>query len=78
MRPHVPVAAERRVAAPLVAGESDETAFLVEGARDGVDAAPELVGDLEIVPLVAGDVEQGVVARETEVVLDGVRPYGLL
>src|SRR6185295_9873899 len=44
-----------------------EAARLVEGARQRVELAPERAGDLEVVALVAHDVEEGLVAAELEV-----------
>ena len=64
---HVAVAADRRVGRPLVARDAHEAAGLVELARQRVQLAPERAGDLEVVALVAHDVEEGLVAAELEV-----------
>ena len=64
---HVAVAADRRVGRPFVAGDADEAAGLVELRRQRVELAPEGAGDLEVVALVAHDVEEGLVAAELEV-----------
>ena len=64
---HVAVAADRRVGRPLVAGDAHEPARLVELLRQRVELAPERAGDLEVVALVADDVEEGLVAAELEI-----------
>ena len=60
----VVVAAHGRIAGPLVTGEDDEAAVLVHALCRGVDLGPEGVGDLEVVGLVAGDIEEGEIAGE--------------
>ena len=64
---HVAVAADGGVGRPLVAGDAHEPAGLVELAGERVELAPERAGDLEVVALVAHDVEEGLVAAELEV-----------
>ena len=76
--PDVVVAPERGVAGPLVAGEGHEAPRLVELGGELVELAPEVVRDLEVVPLVAADVEERPVAGEREVVARGVGADGLL
>ena len=76
--PDVVVAPERGVPRPLVAGEGHEAAGLVELRGEVVELAPERVGDLEVVPLVAADVEERPVAGEREVGAGGVGADGLL
>ena len=76
--PDVVVAAEGGVAGPLVAGEGHEAAGLIELGGELVELAPERVRYLEVVPLVAADVEERPVAGEREVVSGRVGADGLL
>ena len=76
--PDVVVAAEGGVARPLVAGEGHEPARLVELGGELVELPPERVRNLEVVPLVAADVEERPVAGELEVGAGGVGPDRLL
>src|SRR5262249_56984100 len=59
----VAVAAHAGIAGPLVAGQADEAAGRVELRGQPVELFPERVGDLEIVALMADDVDEGLVAR---------------
>ena len=70
----VVVAAERRVRRPLVTEERDELARVVEVPDRLLDLRPELVGDLEVVAGVRGEVEERTVTRVIEVLLDGPGP----
>ena len=63
----VPVAADGRVARPLIARKGDESAVLVVLCRQFVHMLPEGVVDLEVVRLVGGCVEEGLVAGEIEI-----------
>ena len=73
----VAVAAHAGVARPLVAGQADEAAGLVELGRQPVELRPERVGDLEVVALVADDVDEGQVARVAEIALRRAHADGL-
>ena len=75
--PDVVVAPEGSVARPLVAGQGDETAGLVELGGQLIELSPERVGDLEIVALMATDIEKRPVTGECEVVAGGVGADGL-
>ncbi len=63
----VAVAAHAGVARPLVARDAHEAARRVEGGGQAVELSPERIGDLKIVALVADDVEEGEIARVTEI-----------
>ena len=73
----VAVAAHAGVARPFVAGQADERARLVELGGEPVELLPERVGDLEVVALVADDVDEGRVARVAEVVFGRTHADGL-
>ena len=73
----VAVAAHAGVAGPFVAGQADELAGLVERGGQPVELLPERVGDLEVVALVAGDVDERLVARVAEVVFRRAGADGL-
>ena len=59
---HVAVTAKCRVARPLVTRKEDEAAGLVELTGEVVEVSPELLGDLEVVALVAHGIHKGQVA----------------
>ena len=74
---YIVVAADGGVAGPFVAREGDEPARLIEFRSQRVEVAPECSIYLEIIGLMAGDVEECQVAREIEIVLDGADADGL-
>ena len=63
----VAVAAHAGIPRPLVAGQAYEPTRHVERASQAVEFGPERIGDLKIVALVADDVEEGEIARVTEI-----------
>ena len=63
----VVVAADGGVAGPLVAGEGDEPAIVLELGGEAIELLPERLRDLEVVGLVPHHVEEGEVAGEGEV-----------
>ena len=69
---HVAVAAHGGVGRPLVSRNAYEAARLVELGGQRVELAPEGAGDLEVVALMAHDVEEGLVAAELEILSRGV------
>ena len=75
---HVAVSAERRVPRPFVSRQGHEPSGLVELGRERVQRAPEVPGDLEVVPLMSGDVDERAVARELEIPARAVGADGLL
>ncbi len=60
---HVAVATERRVPRPFPARHEDEAARLVERLETAVEVGPTLLGDLEVVALVADGIHAREVAR---------------
>ena len=64
---YVAIATDCRVTGPFVTGKSDETAGFVMVCSQFVEEFPEGIVDLEIVRLVAGDVEECLVAGEIEI-----------
>ncbi len=63
----VAVAAHAGVARPFVTRHADEAARHVEFGGEPVELVPERVGDLEVVALVADDIDEGLVARVGEI-----------
>src|SRR5439155_27273124 len=63
----VAVAAHAGIPRPLVAGQAYEPTRHVERGGQAVELGPERVGDMKIVALVADDVEEGEIARVTEI-----------
>ena len=75
---HVAVAAPAGVAGPFVARHRDEAARHVVVAGEAVEPAPERVGHLEVVALVADDVHEGAVSGVGEIILNRIGADGLL
>ena len=64
----VPIAPQAGVAGPLITGDRDEPAGLIEFRHQRVELRPELLRDLEVIALVAHGIDESDVAREDEVV----------
>ena len=64
---HVAIAAHGGVRRPFVARDADELTWPVEVFCQGVEFAPERAGDLEVIALVAHDVEVRLVPAELEI-----------
>src|SRR5262249_19305241 len=64
---NVAIAAHAGIARPFVAGHAYEPARRVECGRQAVELGPECVGDLEIVALMADDVDESEIARIAEI-----------
>ena len=75
--PDVPIAADERVARPLVAGHGEKAPGFVELGGEAVELGPEFIRDLEVVPLVARDIEERLVTGELEVAPRGIGADGL-
>ena len=75
---HVAVAAERGVAGPLVTRKYHEPSRFIRLPGEPLQVLPERTRDLEVVALVAGEVQSGKVAGEAEVLLRRARADGLL
>ena len=73
----VAVTANSRIAGPLIAGKCREPSGLVPVGRHVVQMLPETVLDLKVIPLMADNVEEGLVAGEIHIVLDPSDPDGL-
>ena len=65
---HVAVTAHAGIARPLIARQANETPRHVELRREPVELAPERIGDLEIITLVADHVDEGGIAGIAEIV----------
>ncbi len=63
----ITIATNGSIRRPLVAGNANEPARLIEFRSELVELAPEPLRDLEVVPLVAHHVEEGLVAPEDKV-----------
>src|SRR5262249_50856558 len=63
----VAIPAHAGIARPFVAWHAYEPARRIECGRQAVELGPECVGDLEIVALMADDVDEGEIARIAEI-----------
>ena len=64
---HVPVAANTRIAGPLIAWQHTEAARLIIFSRELLQVSPERVVDLEIIRLMAGGIQEGFIAGKIEI-----------
>ena len=74
----IAIAADGRVGAPLIARNAHEFSGDIEFPGQRIEFAPECAGDLEVIALMADDVEKGPVAAEFEIFARGVRPQCLV
>ena len=65
---HITVTANGRVAGPFVSRKGDETALVEKLGREIIQVSPELVINLEVVGLMAGEIEKGAIAGEGEII----------
>ena len=75
---NITVTAQSSIARPLVAGEHDEAAVIVEFPRELVQMFPEGDRDLKVVTLVTADIEKRLVAGKCEEVPCRVGADGFL
>src|SRR5215467_3095812 len=73
---HVAVTAHAGVARPLVAGQTDEAPWRIEGCGQAIELLPKRVGDLEVVALMSDDVDERLVACVAEITLGGAGANG--
>ena len=64
---YVAIAADRGVGRPFIARDADEPPRVVEFRRELIELPPECAGDLEIIGLMAHDVEMRLVAAVLEI-----------
>jgi hypothetical protein len=70
------IATQTGIAGPLISRQRKEFALFVELCGQGIDLGPEIVRYLEIIALVAGDIDKRPVLGKMEIVARRTRTNG--
>jgi len=75
---HIPITSNGRIGRPLVTGNTDKCAGLIEPRRHLIELIPKITGDLKVIALMRADIEEGPIATEQEILFGSVRTECLI